>query len=75
MPDLQDFDLLPQLAGLQARTLVLYGAAEPAATISGPKLDAAIPDSTLVIIAEAAHFPMVEQPAAFLKAVRDFLAE
>ncbi len=75
MPDLQDFDLLPQLAGLQARTLVLYGADEPAATISGPRLDAAIPDSTLVIIPEAGHFPMVEQPAAFLKAVRAFLAK
>jgi len=75
LPDLKDFDLLPKLAGLQARTLVIYGAAEPAAKISGPSLDEAIPDSTLVLIDESGHFPMVEQPEVFMKTVREFLAK
>ena len=73
-PDLTNFDLLPRITALAARTLLIYGASEPAATISGPPYVDAIPDATLVIIPDAGHFPMVEQPEAFLSAVREFLA-
>jgi proline iminopeptidase len=71
--DLSDFDFFDELGTISVPTLVLYGSVEPAAEISGEALHAAIPNSELVIIPNAGHFPFVEQPDAFLGAVRGFL--
>mgnify|MGYP003883354529 FL=1 len=74
MPDVQTYDLVPRLPEITVPTLLMYGADEPASTISGPSLDAALPRSQLVIVEKAGHFPMVEQPDVFLSTVRAFLA-
>ncbi len=70
--DLREFDLHPQLGAVKVPTLVLYGDAEPGAEIGGRALHAAIKDSTLSLIEDAGHFPFIEQPESFMKAVRAF---
>lgn len=75
MPELQSYDLIPALQKLQIPTLVIYGSDEPADTLSGPLLNNTIPNSEFVTIRESGHFPFIEQPDAFMEAVRTFLNE
>jgi proline iminopeptidase len=74
LPDLTSYDLLDELAGLAVPTLLVYGADEPGRRIGGDALVDALPHATRVIIERAGHFPFIEEPEAFLAAVRDFLA-
>lgn len=71
--DLQQFDLGGDLERLKMPTLVLYGAAEPSALRSGKALHETIPGSEFVSLPRAGHFPFVEQPDAFVDAIRLFL--
>jgi len=73
MDDLTGFDLLDSLPAVRAPALIVYGADEPAAELSGAALAAGIPHARLVTIGGAGHFPFIEQPDAFLAAVRAFL--
>ena len=73
MPELQNYNLLPDLADLQIPTLIIYGSDEPAAEISGKKLDQTIPNSKMVLIKQSGHFPFIEQQKRFMEVVRDFL--
>lgn len=75
MVDLMSFDLLDSLATVSVPTLIVYGSDEPAAELSGTALIARMPDARLVTIDAAGHFPFIEQPQAFLAAVRAFLRE
>lgn len=72
-PELESFDLRGALATVPTPALILYGADEPAAALGGAALEEALPRAQLVTIAGSGHFPFIEQPAAFLAAVRDFL--
>jgi len=74
MVDLASFDLHDRLAQISIPTLILYGSAEPGAQLGGTALHEHLPNSTFVIIEDAGHFPFIEQPQAFLRAVRDFLS-
>ncbi len=73
MVDLMSFDLTEDLAGVTVPTLILFGDAEPGATMTGATLDSTLPNSQLVIVEQSGHFPFVEQPVETLIAVRDFL--
>jgi proline iminopeptidase len=73
MADLADFDLLDALTGVDVTTLIIYGAAEPAAEIGGPVLDERLPNSELVVIENSGHFPFIEQPDTLFATVLDFL--
>lgn len=73
MGDLMAYDLHPQLSEVTAPTLLLYGAGEPAAALSGPRLQEALPNAKLVIMEKTGHFPFVEQPNAFHREIRGFL--
>jgi 3-oxoadipate enol-lactonase len=67
-------DSTPDLDGLTMPVLILHGAAD--ATIPPSEATAmseAIPGSTLAVIPDAGHLPMLEQPAAVNMALRDFL--
>lgn len=75
MGDLTSFDLLDSLPAVRAPTLIVYGADEPAAELSGAALTARMPHARLVTIGGAGHFPFIEQPDAFLAVVRAFLDE
>lgn len=72
-PDIESFDLHEALSTLSVPALVLYGAMEPGAGLGGAAIAEALSGSELVVIPDAGHFPFIEQPEAFLKAVRSFL--
>jgi 3-oxoadipate enol-lactonase len=66
--------LLPTIT---AQTLVVFGAADvitPAQT-EGPGLADSIPHARLVVIPNAGHMSSLEQPEAFNRTVREFLAQ
>lgn len=70
--DLTQFDLYDDLKKVNVPTLIIYGSDEPAATLSGKRLQETISGSRLVIIEESGHFPFVEQPDKYFKAINSF---
>jgi proline iminopeptidase len=72
--DLFAFDLIDGLREVDVPTLILYGEDEPGGSIGGDALAEAMPDVQRATIPAAGHFPFIEQPQAFLDAVRAFLA-
>lgn len=71
--DIEDYNLHPSLSSIEIPTLLVYGEIEPAATMSGPKLDSLFANSRFVVFQNAGHFPFIEQQKPFLKTVRAFL--
>lgn len=65
-----------RLGAPKARTLLLLGEADRLPALdrrSGRRLGQAALNKKLVTIPQAGHMPQIEQPAAFLKALRGFL--
>lgn len=59
----RDADLQDRLEDIQAPTLVIAGAEDPAATVDqAESIRDSIPDARLVVIEDAAHLANVEQP-------------
>jgi 3-oxoadipate enol-lactonase len=70
---LSDFDLRPRLSRIAAPALFLCGASD--AALPGTKaLHAGLPGSALIEIPGAGHIANVENPAAFTRALTEFLA-
>ena len=70
-------DATSTLPTITAQTLVVFGAEDaiiPANT-EGPSLAGSIPYARLVVIPKAGHLSNLEQPEAFNRSVREFLAE
>jgi 3-oxoadipate enol-lactonase len=68
------FDSRPELARIGIPTLVMVGAEDAITPPDGAReLHSLIPGSTLEVIGHAAHFPMLEQPRAFNRALQHFL--
>jgi 3-oxoadipate enol-lactonase len=69
-------DVTDQLANITVPTAVIVGADDPSTTVAhARRIHAAIPQSTLHIIPDAAHLSNVEQPARFTEILVGFLAE
>ena len=70
---LSDYDLRPGLGGIErGSTLLICGTKDP--TFAGIKqIKEAVPGAGLVELEGAGHISNVEQPAAFTKAIQDFL--
>jgi 3-oxoadipate enol-lactonase len=69
---LSDYDLRPGLPAVARPTLLIVGSKD--ATLAGIKqIKEAIPGAALVEIPGAGHVSNVEQPAAFSRAVHDFI--
>ena len=69
---LSNFDLRPGLAGIQCPTLFLCGSND--ASLPGTKaLNAGVTGSKLIEIPGAGHISNMENPAAFTRALREFL--
>ena len=65
--------LLPKI---QVPSLVLAGDQDAIIPLARAEATAtAVPNSTLAIVEEAGHMPMLEQPAATTAALRQFLSE
>jgi len=70
---LSNYDLRGGLAGIDRRTLLIVGTKD--ATLAGIRqIKEAVPGSALVELEGAGHIANVEQPAAFTRAVADFLS-
>jgi pimeloyl-ACP methyl ester carboxylesterase len=69
-------DLRPLLGRIEAPTLVIGGALDPFGPPAQEEIASALPNATLVILAEADHFPFLEpeQDEAWERAVLEFLA-
>jgi proline iminopeptidase len=70
---LGDWDLREDFHGVQVPVLIVHGEKDPIPVASASEWKAAFPKSELVIVVGAGHFPHVEQPAAFVRAIRAFL--
>jgi 3-oxoadipate enol-lactonase len=71
---LSNYDLRPGLAGIDRPTLLICGTKD--ATFPGMKqIKEAVPGAALVEIEGAGHISNVEQPAAFTRAIRDFVTQ
>ncbi|HEY6254388.1 MAG TPA: alpha/beta fold hydrolase [Xanthobacteraceae bacterium] len=69
---LSDYDLRPGLGGIDRRTLLMVGTKD--ATLAGIRqIKEAIRGAALVELEGAGHISNVEQPAAFTRAIADFL--
>jgi len=73
--ELAGSDLTSELRGLDVPTLVMYGAAEPAAELTGPAFEALLPDVRVETIAGARHFAFMERGEAFRSLVVQFLGD
>ena len=69
---LSDYDLKPGLPGIKRPVLCIVGTKD--ATVAGMEaINAAVPGSRLVRLEGAGHISNMEQPAAFTKAIADFI--
>jgi len=74
-PAVRDVDWLDRLASIRCPTLVIAGREDVGAPVAlSEAMQQRIPAAELVVIDEAAHLSVVEQPAAFSAALDHFLA-
>jgi len=71
---LRDTDMRSRLGEIQAPTLVVAGAEDPAATVDqAEEIRDSIPDARLVVIESAAHLANVEQPEGVTREILNHL--
>jgi pimeloyl-ACP methyl ester carboxylesterase len=68
------YDVKDALRDTTIPALVVYGTDDPSRAAEA-QLDALFPRATKVMIADAGHFPWIENPAPFYAAIRAFLAK
>jgi proline iminopeptidase len=73
MDSLGDFDWRGDFGELEIPVLVIAGAADAIPAENFHEWQAAFPNARLVLLEKAAHFPHIEQPAAFFSIVAEFL--
>jgi proline iminopeptidase len=69
----ETWDWRGQAASLTMPALVVHGREDPLPLASAEELAAALPNSRLVVIENAGHYPHAEQPEGFFPAVEKFL--
>jgi proline iminopeptidase len=67
-------DIDTQLPTIHVPTLIIHGDFDPIPVKSSEYLHEQIPESQIVIIIKAGHFPFMEQPEPFVAALRTFLS-
>ena len=73
--NLKGFDFTPSLRSLKVPTLVIYGDHDLLTPATAQESHAAIANSQLVELRDAAHMCFVDQPTAFFDALTGFLAD
>jgi proline iminopeptidase len=73
MASLGNWDFRAELVAVTAPTLIVHGEAESIPMDLVEEWTAALPHATLVKVADAAHFPYVEQPDVVWPAIERFL--
>ena len=73
---IQDLNYLEQLIQIRTPSLIVVGEDDPGTPVTASQaIHERIPDSKLVVLAEAAHLSNIEQPEAFNTALLGFLRE
>lgn len=67
------YDLHPQLSGVQCRTLIIHGDADPIPLEAPQKIQGSIKGAQLVVLKNTGHFPYIESPQELFKTITDFL--
>ena len=70
---LGDWDWRAEFRAVHVPVLIIHGEQDPIPATSATEWAAAFPEAELVIVERAGHFPYVEQPAAYKRAVETFL--
>ena len=70
---MQPYNLLSELKAIKCPTLIIHGNEDVMPLISSEHIHEAIRSSELVRIEDCGHFPFVEKPEAFFKAIDSFL--
>ena len=73
MAPLQGLDFWDRLADVTVPTLIVHGVRDPIPVEMVEAMNEALPDSRLVRIEGAGHFPFIERPDGFWAAVGDFV--
>lgn len=71
---LGEFDLRPEVRRVTAPTLVIHGVNDVIPLASSREWAASYPNARLLLLRHSGHLAHVEEPAAFMAAVEDFLA-
>lgn len=75
MQSMRATNVLPYLAQIRAPTLILFGKHDGVVPVAQGYLAAQhIPQAHLVVLDDCGHYPMFEQPTAYLSHLRTFLA-
>lgn len=70
--DIGQYDFHEDLKKINTRTLVIYGDYETAVE-AGKTIHEHLPNSEFVLLKDCGHFPFIEQPDGYSKAIEDFL--
>lgn len=70
--DLGNYDIHNLLNNIKCPTLIIYGEKSIFSNEAVQELKNSIPNSSLITIKRAGHFPYMESPAEFLNTVREF---
>jgi proline iminopeptidase len=70
---LLNYNLIPELKTLRVPTLIVHGVNDIVPIETARETHAAIAGSKMVEISNCDHFPYIEQPMEFFKAVQDFV--
>ena len=73
MTPLQNLDFWDRLPEIDAPVLIVHGADDPIPVEMVRELDASLPQSELVIVEGAGHFPFIERPGRFFGAIQRFV--
>jgi proline iminopeptidase len=72
-PCLDDYDIVEKLKIINCPTLIIHGDYDPIPLESSEMIHHSIRGSELVVIEDCGHFPFVEAPEIFARAVESFL--
>jgi len=67
---IREYDALQELAGLRVPCAVVLGDRGPV-IVGRPRYEQALPSAPIRVIAQAGHFPMIDAPQEFARAVDD----
>ena len=73
--DLDAYDLYKDIKSIRKPVLIIHGDHDAVPVDLSKKIQGAIPNSRLVVIKNAGHFPFVEQRPVFARTILDFMRE
>jgi len=74
-PQLADYDIVQDLSAVTCPILVVHGDCDTIPVDSARLIHEQVKDSRLIIVKNCGHFPFIEAPERFTKAVKAFLHE